>query len=335
MFKKQLIKILKTVLPLFLGVYLTWYIFHSMTDEAVHYFYKALREANYFLVILSLLFGFIAYYARAKRWQYTLEPLGFKTNSWNRFYAMMIGYVVNLNIPRAGEASRALMLQQSDNVPFVKSFGTIITERIIDVLILGSISLLTFFLVGTDFWEIKSEITKQFGTEEDSNSLFATLKWIVVCVFLLALLVVSFVKSVRKRIFDFLVSLKAGVFSIFSLKQPGKYVLFTVLIWGSYIVMFLIPFYALGETSAVPIRGILLAFVLGAGGISFTNGGIGAYPLLVGIVTGFYLKNQGIEHPEAIANALGMLIWMSQTLLMIILGLISLYILPRKTKTHG
>jgi NhaP-type Na+/H+ and K+/H+ antiporter len=99
--------------------------------------------------------------------------------------------------------------------------------------------------------------------------------------------------------------------------------------------MFIIPYYALNETSNVPLHGMLLAFVLGAGGISFTNGGIGTYPLLVGIVSGFYLKKEGIDHPEAIANALGMLIWMSQTLLMIVLGLISLYVLPRKIKKHG
>jgi predicted permease len=99
--------------------------------------------------------------------------------------------------------------------------------------------------------------------------------------------------------------------------------------------MFIIPFYALNETVNVPIHGVLLAFILGAGGISFTNGGIGTYPLLVGIVSGYYLKKEGIGHPEAIANALGMLIWMSQTLLMIVLGLISLYVLPRKIKKHG
>ena len=149
------------------------------------------------------------------------------------------------------------------------------------------------------------------------------------------MVIVSFVKSVRKKIIDFVLSLKEGVFSIFKIQAPGKYLLFTFLIWGSYIVMFFIPFYALNDTDLVPIRGILLAFILGAGGISFTNGGIGTYPLLVGIVSGFYLKKEGIDHPEAIANALGMLIWMSQTLLMIVLGLISLYVLPRKIKKHG
>jgi uncharacterized membrane protein YbhN (UPF0104 family) len=335
MTKKQLIKLLKTVLPLLLGVYLTWYIFHSMTEESLHFFYKSLEEANYFLVILSLVFGGLAYYARAKRWQYTLEPLGFKTNTWNRYHAMMIGYVVNMTIPRAGEASRAMMLQQSDEVPFVKSFGTIIMERLIDLLLLGVISIITFYLVGKDFWEIKNEIIKKTGLNDNSSSLYSTLKWVLVSCLLLAMVIVSFVKSVRKKIIDFVLSLKEGVFSIFKIQAPGKYLLFTFLIWGSYIVMFFIPFYALNDTDLVPIRGILLAFILGAGGISFTNGGIGTYPLLVGIVSGFYLKKVGIDHPEAIANALGMLIWMSQTLLMIVLGLISLYVLPRKIKKHG
>jgi hypothetical protein len=335
MTKKQLINLLKTVLPLLLGVYLTWYIFHSMSKEALHYFYKSLKEANYFLVVLSLVFGGLAYYARAKRWQYTLEPLGYKTNPWNRYYAMMIGYVVNMTIPRAGEASRAVMLQQSDGVPFVKSFGTIIMERLVDLLLLGIISLITFFLVGTEFWEIKNEIIKKIGVNENSSSFYSNLKWILIVFILLVFVIVSFVSSIRKRIIDFVLSLKEGIFSIFKIQKPGKYLLFTFLIWGSYIVMFIIPYYALEETASVPLRGMLLAFVLGAGGISFTNGGIGTYPLLVGIVSGFYLKKEGINHPEAIANALGMLIWMSQTLLMVVLGLISLYVLPRKIKKHG
>lgn len=335
MTKKQLIKILKTVLPLLLGVYLTWFIFHSMSDESLLFFYKSLNEANYFFVFTSLLLAGFADYARAKRWQYTLEPLGYTTNTWNRFYAMMIGYVVNLTIPRAGEASRAIMLHKSDGVPFVKSFGTIIMERIVDVLILGIISVITFFMVGADFWEIKNEIINKLGVNENSNSFYSIFKWTLFSIIVLAFIIVSFVRSVRKKIIEFVLSLKEGVFSIFKIQKPGKYLLFTFLIWASYILIFIIQFQALNQTANVPVRGILLAFILGAGGISFTNGGIGTYPLLVGIVTGFYLKKEGIDHPEAIANALGMLIWMSQTLLMLILGLISLYILPRKIKKNG
>lgn len=335
MTKKQFVKLLKTVLPLLLGVYLTWFIFHSMSEEALRFFYKSINEANYFLVLLSLIFGGLAYYARAKRWQYTLDPLGFKTNAWNRYHAMMIGYVVNLTIPRAGEASRALMLQQSDGVPFVKSFGTIIMERLVDLMILGIISLITFFLVGADFWEIKNEIVEKIGVNDNASSFYSNLKWILISFFLLALITVSFVNSIRQKIVNFVLSLKEGIFSIFKIQEPGKYLLFTFVIWGSYIAMFIIPYYALNETVNVPIHGVLLAFIFGAGGISFTNGGIGTYPLLVGIVSGFYLKKEGVGHPEAIANALGMLIWMSQTILMIIMGLISLYVLPRKIKKLG
>lgn len=335
MSKKQLFNLLKTVLPLLLGVYLTWYIFHSMSEKALYFFYKSLREADYLLVFLSLILAGFADYARAKRWQYTLEPLGYKTDAWNRYHALMIGYVVNMTIPRAGEASRAVMLQQADGVPFVKSFGTIIMERLVDLLLLGIISLFTIYLVGADFWEIKNEIIEKLGVKDSSNSIFSVIKWILIALALLGLVIVFFVKSIRKKIIDFVLSLKEGVFSIFKIQEPGKYLFFTFLIWASYIVMFIIPFYALNDTENVPIRGILLAFVLGAGGISFTNGGIGTYPLLVGIVSGFYLKKEGIDHPEAIANALGMLIWMSQTVFMIVLGLISLYVLPRKIKKHG
>jgi len=335
MFSKQFLKVFKTVLPLLLGVYLTWFIFHSMSDESLLYFKKSLKDANYILILLSLLIGFFAYYARAKRWQYTLEPLGYSTNLWNRYHAMMIGYIVNLTIPRAGEASRAMMLQQAENVPFAKSFGTIIMERLVDVLLLGIITLITFFLVGADFWEIKDEITRKIGVSSNSKTIIDSLKWGFIIFILTATIVLYFMNNIRRKIIDFVLSLKEGVFSIFKIKKPGNYLFYTFLIWGSYVFMFLIPFYALDFTENVPFRGVLLAFVLGAGGISFTNGGIGTYPLLVGIVSGFYLNKQGIEHADAIANALGMLIWMSQTILMITLGLISLYILPRKIKKHG
>ena len=124
--------LLKVGLPLAFGIYLTWFFFDQMSDEAMNSFKKALREADYWIVSLSLVLGVVSYWSRAERWKYTLEPMGFQTSAWNRYHSLMIGYIVNLTIPRAGEASRALMLQRSDNVPFTKSFGTIITERIVD-----------------------------------------------------------------------------------------------------------------------------------------------------------------------------------------------------------
>jgi len=123
-----------------------------------------------------------------------------------------------------------------------------------------------------------------------------------------------------------------GLLSIFKLKQPFAYLFFTLVIWGAYVAMFAIPFLSLDQTASIAFPGILLAFIAGSLGIMFTNGGIGTFPLLVGLVVAFYI---GKDHPndaQAIGNALGMLLWVSQTLVMIVLGLISLILLPNNFK---
>ena len=94
--------IFKTVVPLGLGVYLVWYFFASMSPESKQFFYEAIRRANYGWIFLSLMLSFLAFALRAYRWKYVLEPLGYQTKFWNRYHALMIGYLMNLTIPRAG-----------------------------------------------------------------------------------------------------------------------------------------------------------------------------------------------------------------------------------------
>jgi len=110
----------------------------------------------------------------------------------------------------------------------------------------------------------------------------------------------------------------------------SAYIFHTLIIWGAYLIMFALPFWALEETSNVPVSGMLLAFIFGAIGISFTNGGMGAYPLLIGITAAYYLNEMGISNSLAIGNALGMVIWATQTIFLILLGLISLVLMPKK-----
>ncbi|MBM3455079.1 MAG: flippase-like domain-containing protein [Bacteroidetes bacterium] len=324
---------LKIFLPLALGFYLTWYFFDEMSEDAMSSFYRALREADYAVVALSLIFGIISYWSRAERWKYTLEPMGFESNSWNRYHSLMIGYIVNLAVPRAGEASRALMLQRSDNIPFTKSFGTIITERIVDVLILAIITLITCAFAYNDFWQLYKAMLVKFGVEKSESSSGLWLP-IIFGVVLLGIGIVLLVKSLRIRLFKFSKSLIEGLLSIFSLKHPWYYFGHSVLIWGCYIVMFILPYFALEETKNVPLEGMMLAFIAGSLGISFTNGGIGMYPLLVGFVTAYYLENENPNESLAIANALGMLIWGSQAIIMLVMGLISLYCLPKNHVAH-
>ena len=335
MTKKTILALVKTVLPLLLGVYLIWLFFTGMTEEAKLLFYKALKEANYFWIVVSMSLGFIAFLARAFRWKYVLEPLGFETKFWNRYHAVMIGYIMNLTIPRAGEASRSAMLYRSDGVPFSSSFGTIIAERAVDLAVLVSIAFLTAFLGYSDFLEIKTQIELKFGQNESISVNSFPWKIIIYCFILLIGIVFSyfyiFKRKFRLKFINFSKDVLAGLLSIFKLKQPFSYIFFTFVIWGCYITMFALPFLSLEETSSISFSGILLAFIAGSLGIMFTNGGIGTFPLLVGLVVTFYIgKDYSSEtEAQAIGNALGMLLWVSQTLIMIILGLISLILLPK------
>lgn len=330
--KKKLGFLLKTFLPLALGFYLIWYFFSSMSEESIEQFKTAFTEANYLYLGISLIFGFIAIVSRAVRWGYVLEPLGHDTPFWHRYHALMIGYLINLTIPRAGEASRAAMLYRSDKVPFAKSFGTIVAERAVDLIMLASIGLLTMYVGAGDFDAIWSEMLEKFGAKPSGEGGLPW-KWIFLSVIALVG-IIFFLKfrnnaEFKKKITEFVKGLVHGVLSIFKSKKPVLYVVHTIVIWVCYILMFAVCFDALDTTSDFPFKGVMIGFVAGSIGITFTNGGIGTYPLLVGLVIAFYLKGEHADQAVGIGNAMGMLIWVSQTFMMILLGLLSLFLLPK------
>jgi uncharacterized membrane protein YbhN (UPF0104 family) len=334
LYKKKLFSAFKIIFSIGLGVYLTWYLFDKMTPEDIAVFKNAIRNANPWYISLSLILAFISYISRAYRWGLTLHPVGYHSTLKNQYHSLMIGYLVNMTIPRAGEFTRSLMLKRSDNIPVAGSFGTIVTERIVDMIILLSISLLSIFLNKAEAYAIISNLKKGFFGESQTE-VESGVSWSLWLGFIFIILVgiVFFNKKIKFKLFAFLKSLKEGVLSIFKVKKVWSYVLHTLLIWGSYLIMFALPFWAIDATAGVPISGMFLAFIFGAVGISFTNGGMGAYPLLIGITTAYYINNSGGSDGLAIGNALGMVIWATQTIFLILLGLISLVLMPRKYNT--
>lgn len=338
--KNKFLSFLKIFLPLGIGVFLLWHFYNSMDTNAKEVFFKALREANYLWIILSIFLGIISHAIRAYRWKYMLEPLGYHTKFKHRFYAVMSGYMINLLIPRAGEASRAALLYGSDEVPFPKSFGTIISERIFDTFTLGIILLITLFISFEDLINIKNILVA--GTLEESAN--GNKQWVfilILSVFILGALILTalLIKSrkFREKVKQFIIEIIFGVFAIFKSKRPFHFVSQTLLIWILYILYFAVSFYAFDETKSFPLNGILIGFIAGTLGIAFTNGGIGAYPYLVGIVVTYYIGDlmSSPEQAEGIGKALGMIIWASQTLMMIVLGLISLILIPKKYKKEN
>ena len=143
---KKLKKTIFTILPILLGVVLIWFSISKLSDEDIKVIKESFQTANYWWVGFSLVLGILSHISRAYRWQYLLEPLGYKPRFANNIMAVLVGYLVNLTIPRAGEIARATAISKYEKIPFEKAFGTIVSERIADVIMLLSIIGTAFFL---------------------------------------------------------------------------------------------------------------------------------------------------------------------------------------------
>ena len=309
------------------GTYLVWYMVDLIQQQDADAFWGKIKEMNYAWIALSLVIGLFSHLVRAHRWKYLLEPMGHQTSFANRYHATMVGYVVNMVIPRAGEASRAGVLLKTNNVPFSKAFGTIIAERAIDLILLALVGLITISLSVEDFNLLYDKLLSD-SEKKDSSVMIYIIGGFV----FLALLAWIFMRknvALRDKIWNFVGNVKAGLFSIFKSKNPGAFVFHSFLIWILYIAYFGICFMALEETQTVPVQGILMGFIAGTLGVMLTNGGVGVYPIFVGTVITFYAFPD-FTGAHNTALALATVIWLTQTFFLIVLGLISLVYISRK-----
>lgn len=336
--KAKLISALKVLLPLGFGFFLIWLFYDALCEEQKADLFSAFKRANYAWVGLALVLSFASHASRAWRWKYLLSPMGYKISFWNAYHALMIGYIVNLVIPRAGEASRAGMLAKTEHVPFKKGFGTIIAERAIDLVMLGVVVVITLWLQmdKVDLFQAKIDTFNSPGQGCGNTMIFSVLGKIVTYGILVGVVVgvilFAFVPKFRTKIMDFIRGVLEGIFSIFKTKQKLLYIGHTLFIWIMYVGMFSVCFYALDSTAVLGLDAMLAGFVAGTIGILLVQGGIGVYPAFVGLILTIYLAPQDYAGIFPDALALGWIIWTSQTILMIVLGLISLVLNGRNIK---
>lgn len=290
-------------------------------------FWETIQSMNYAWIAFSLIIGLLSHLVRAHRWQYLLEPLGHQTKFSNRYHATMTGYVVNMVLPRAGEASRAGVLGKTDKVPFSQAFGTIIAERVIDLFMLALVGLITIALSLQDFQILYAKLLGDSDKKNDSNFLYTLSALAFIALVFWVFLRKN--KSLRAKIWNFIADLKRGLFSVFKSKHPVQFVSYSFLIWILYILYFGVCFLALPEATAISVQGVLMAFIAGTIGVMLTPGGLGSYPIFVGTVITFYLypEYSGIQNN---ALALATVIWLSQTFFLIVLGLVSLFYVSKK-----
>ncbi len=320
-------------LPLLLGTFLMFYFYNMLSDKDKTIMFDAFRNANYWWVLAGLFCGFLSHLSRSKRWLYMLNALGHKISFVNSYHAIMTGYIVNYALPRAGEASRAALVKKYCGVPFAKGFGTIVAERIIDLAMLGFIALTTLVLQAEklDLFEQKIDAFRQsFQTTDSSGiSIGNIIKWVLITGIVVMIVMVIVKPSVRNKTRNIAKELYHGLKVVFTLKERLAFIGHTLFIWIMYIAMFSLPFYSIEATSNLPFAAMLAGFVAGTIGIVLVQGGIGVYPAFVGLIITVYLSSgsEQLIHPDALA--LGWIIWTSQTVMMIVLGGVSLYLMPR------
>ena len=305
-------KAIKIGIPLLLAIFFGWYTFSKLpVEEFIPYF----KNANYSWITLGVFCGILSHLSRAYRWKFMLEPLGYKPKLPNSIMAVFIAYLANFGIPRSGEVLRAAVFTNYEDVPFEKGFGTIVAERIADMLVMVGIISITLFL--------EFEFIVQFFQEKFNP------KTITIGAIGLLILGVVFLVFIRRsklkiaiKIKEFVNGLIEGILSIFKMKKKWAFIFHTLFIWAMYLLMFYFTSFAIEDLLGIPFAAILIGFIAASFTIAATNGGIFVYPLAIGAAFSLFAI------PETPSIAFGWIVWTSQTLLIIFIGSLSFLFLP-------
>lgn len=320
----KLIKtILSITLPLLLGVFLIYYNINQFDDNQWELLLYNIENANYFYVFLSVFFGILSLVFRTLRWSYPLSHLGFKTRFFVQLAAINVGYLMNMTLPRSGEVTRALILSRHNKIAFDKVFGTIVGERVVDLIfLLGFIFTVVFLQYDTLLGFLQQKIPLQSLV----SVLGAVLMIIVSFLYFILYSKNSWALRLKSKIRGFL----DGVLALWQMPGKSFFILYSFGIWLAYIAMFVVGFNAIGYEDKVSTAAILTSFVIGGLTITFTNSGFGSYPVLVAEILLLY------QIPLTAGTAFGWIIWTAQTLMIIFLGALSWLVLTgMRRKIHA
>lgn len=273
------------------------------------------KSDKWYLMSMAIIL-LISHIFRAERWKMLLKPTGHSVTFVGSLLSLLIGYLVNLAIPRGGEVTRCYNLYKLDKAPVEVSFGTVVVERIIDLLFL-------FLLVIAAFVIEWSKLSSFFKALPVGPSGFAVPFWAIgVMILIIIVGVVIFLFRKNERLRKILVGFRKGFVSIFSMERKGLFFIYTIIIWLLYFVMTYLVIKAFPETSSLGVDAVITIFAIGVVAISIPlPGGAGSYHTLVplGLVLFYNLPNA-----DAVAFVFVFHAW--QTLILILGGVVSLII---------
>ncbi len=313
-------------------MFLFWLVYKDQPWDKI---IKALEDANYFWIFISLILGILSHVSRAMRWRLLILPLGFKLRRINAFFAVMVMYLSNTAIPRSGEIARCGVIKKYEKVPFSKLLGTVVVERVFDFVILFLmllIALISQYKVIIDFLNKNTEIVDKFSTIGQSNNIIISI--LILILFLLLFFVFrNKIKTLKiyEKILQLLKNFFEGIKTVKDLDRKWEFIAHSIFIWLAYFLVIYITFLAFEFTSHLSLLSGLMVFVMASFGmVAPSPGGIGTWHFMT-IET---LVLYGVaKSPDASAFAFATHGLMTLTL--VIGGLISLVLLPLVNKNDN
>ena len=324
--KSPVKSILTIVISLAFAGFFLWLALRGLDFKVIQ---KSLAKANYIWVLFASVFGLLAYWFRAIRWNLMLEPMGHRISNSNALWSISFGYLMNLTIPRSGEVARATALYGVEKVPVDKSFGTIILERVVDLIcMMGFLGLTLLFK-----YDAILSFYKNSGVNINPTKIILILSILVVgtvlfFVFRKKLAEVPFLG----KVVNFIDGIFQGITSIFKLKEKGKFILYTLGIWICYYLAAYLVCFALPETSAFTFADGFFIIVVGTLGMIIpASGGIGAYNLAMkyGFMALFISVGKSADFGGEMGLTYSFISLPLQIVIMLVMGLISIPMLAK------
>jgi len=319
--------IIQFIVLLGVGILLVWLSFRSVWTEKEKIL-DSFKSANYFWVGISVLISFFSHFLRAYRWNYLLKPAGYSVKPTNALGAVLVGYFANYGLPRMGEITRCTLVTKYDDVPFEVALGTVITERIVDMLLLIAIFFITLFAQFSQLKELSVKylyeplILKLNGVSEHPTKFIILISILLVGTIALFLIRKKISGLLKGKFGNIIMGFGKGLSSVKDIDKKFQFIALSLAIWASYFYSLYVCFFAFDGTSHLGQSECLVLLLFGTFGVVFSPGGLGAYPAIVTALLTYY----GIEQISAFSFP--WMSWTSQFILIVVLGLLSLILLP-------
>lgn len=331
-FREKIVQVLKFVLFFGLGLFIIWIFQRNLTPEDRQQIVSALKEARWGMIFLIIIFGFLSNVFRTLRWNILLHPLGYRPRFSNTFMSILVAYFANLAIPRLGEVLRCSLMYRYEKVSLEKSLGTVVTERILDMICFVVIFFLAFIL---EYSELKSYLWGMLESRESSGGGVGWGWWLfsglLLCCILGLVFVMIYYRRNRQRLsagnklvklVNLFKGFGEGLISLKHIRQPFLFAFSTFGIWFCYWAMMILAFRSLPALSGIGGETALIALATGTVGVMITPGGIGLYPVIISETLAIF------GYSKVLGYTAGWIAWGTQTAVVILAGILALVILP-------